>query len=103
MTTDELHYDMQPSPQAAKGTYRPLRFDTAQVPLTYARRIAVVILRAYFGGPTAITKWQEAGRLTTLWQDTNGIRQESRPITFDDVTEHLVENRSFTASAFNLA
>lgn len=93
---------MQPSPRATKGTYRPLAFEAANVPVTRARQTAVVILRAYFGGPTTITRWRKAGRMTTPWQDTNGIRQESQPITFDELTDYLLEHRSFTASAFNL-
>jgi hypothetical protein len=39
MTSDDLHYDMQPSREAARGTYKPLAFEPKAVADEAARRL----------------------------------------------------------------
>ncbi len=100
--SDEITYDMQPSPLAARGIYTPLRFRIGPPTKDRARYVAALILGRYRGEFLPYTQWRAAGELVVTWKNGEDQTIRSKPFRFEWLVEHLRNDERFVPETFNL-
>lgn len=100
--SDEITYDMQPSPLAAGDEYTPLRFSIAPPSKDRGRYVAALILGRYRGEYLPYTQWRAAKELLVTWKDDKEQTTRSKPFRFEWLVEHLRNEERFVPEAFNL-
>jgi len=100
--SDEITYDMQPSPLAAHGSYTPLRFRIGAPVKERARYVASLILGRYHGVFLPYTQWRAAKELVVTWKNREDQTIRSRPFRFERLVENLRKEERFVPETFNL-
>jgi hypothetical protein len=100
--SDQIKYDMRPSPLAAGDSYVPLRFRIGTPSRDQARRVAALIFRGYLGRPIPYERLRAGKEWTVTWSDDKGNSQTSRPFRFDWLVQQIQEEAALRPDRFNL-
>lgn len=98
----EITYNMQTSPQVTVGTYFPLKYDPA--PPISARTNAIVqaLLNHWSPRSMSVSQWKKQPPFSVTSTDDKGAPLKSTPLSFDQLSKHLKENRKLLHAELKL-